>query len=311
MTALADAENLASLARTTCGWRKPGLPLEVVRRYWRDVHSPAIARRAGVFQYRHSPFDPVRQDLFDPVEGIEHACPPEEQLQWQSDVVYVDNAGLDAFFQSPGSDHVKRQLLADIELIVDKSTTYKAVGDNLHTYVDATGDPTPQGPPPSPRFGIFFRQRSSEPEFRQALRALAGRWSQTAGVLRLRMNVFDRPDMEAEKRAGYPVKTHPEHQQYQAWIDLVVEDEHVAKPLLAAGDPREYAAVFSAVHAYPVPAIYTFVYQGRPTLVGLRGYAAYDAIAGLGGTNQTDPELLEWMYGPVIHGSVSSTVRGV
>jgi len=26
--------------------------------------------------------------------------------------------------------------------------------------------------------------------------------------------------MEAERRAGYPVKTHPVEQQYQAWIDL-------------------------------------------------------------------------------------------
>lgn len=298
-----EIENRAGLARTTCGWRKPELDLESVRRYWRDVHSPAISRRAGVYTYRHCPFDAVRPDAFAAIEGLELSAPDDAQLQWQSDVVYLGDAGLTAFLGSPASPQVTAQLLADIEMIVDKSTTYKAVGDNLHTYVDRIENPR-SGPSESPRYGLFFRSRVDEPDFRRGLREVAQTWSSHDGVLRLRMNLFDKPDMEAERKAGYPVKTHPEALQYNAWIDLVVQDESVTSTLakLAAslGD------LATTMHAYPVPAMYTFVYEGRPTILGLRGYAAYVAINGLNATNALDPGLLEWMYGPIVYGTTAT-----
>lgn len=296
-----EVENRAQLARTTCGWPKPALEREAVRRYWRDVHSPAIARRAGVYQYRHSPFDPVDPNVFDTVPGIETSCPDNEQIQWQSDVVYLDDAGLADFLRSPEDPEVTALLLGDIEMIVDKSTTYKALGDNLHTYVDRTGDPTPLGPVPSPRYGVFFRQRpgTSEADLRAVLRALAEVWAEARGVLRVRMNLFEVPDMEAERKAGYPVKTHPPELQYQAWVDLVLDHQHAGGPLLATAG-AELGEVAVAVHAYPVPAMYTFVFSGRPTLAGIRGYAAHDAIEAFGAQHQKDVRLLRWMYGPVV-----------
>lgn len=301
MTDSVETENRAGLARTTCGWPKSGLDREAVRRYWRDVHSPAISRRAGVYQYRHSPFDPVDPGVFGAVPGIETSCPEDRQIQWQSDVVYLDDDGLAEFMRSPENPEVTALLLGDIEMIVDKSTTYRAVGDNLHTYADHTGDPTPLGPVSSPRYGVFFRQRTdvAEADFRIALRSLAEAWAGTAGVLRVRMNLFEVPDMEAERKAGYPVKTHPIELQYQAWIDLVLDDAGAGRSLLAAG----LAEAVSAVHAYPVPGMYTFVFGGRPTLAGIRGYAAHDAIEAFDARHQKDVRLLEWMYGSVIHGS--------
>lgn len=287
-----EIENRSRLARTTCGWPKPEHDRDAVRRYWRDVHSPAISRRKGIYQYRHTPFDPVRPDLFRATSGIELEAPADAQIQWQSDVVYLDDGGLQEFLVSPPDPEVVKQLLGDIEILVDKSTTYKAVDDNLHTYVDRTGDPTPQGPPPSPRFGVFFRSGVDEVTFREGMRSLARRWSEADGVLRLRMNLFDVPDMEAERKAGYPVKTHPLELQYQGWIDLVLEDERVGRTL-------QLEDVASTVHAYPVPMIYTFVWNGRPTIPGLRGYAAWESITAFSAANQRDERLLEWMYGPI------------
>lgn len=288
-----DIENRARIARTTCGWRLPHLDRDAVRNYWRDVHSPAISRRAGVYWYRHSPFDDVRADLFAPVDGIAFDCPADAQLMWQSDVVYLDDAGVQEFMHSPSDPAVTATILADIEMIVDRSTTYRSVGDNLHTYVDDTGDDVPIGPRRHPTYSVFFRSRAPEAEFRAAMRELAREWSRRDGVLRLRLNLFDVPDMEAERRAGYPVKTHPVEQQYQAWIDLVIGDDAVARQLTFPDGP------IGTVHAYPVPALYTFVYDGAPTIIGLRGYAAHQAILGLGATHATEPALLEWMYGPV------------
>jgi hypothetical protein len=298
-----EIENRARLSRTTCGWPKPEHDRAAVRRYWRDLHSPAISRRAGIYWYRHSPYDPVREDLFAAIDDIARGCPVAEQIQWQSDVVYRDEAGLAEFMRSPADPEVTALLLGDIELLVDKSTTYRAVDDNLHTYVDRTGDPTPQGPPAHPRYGVYFRARSAEPAFRDCLRSLARRWSETPGVLRVRLNLFDVPDMEAERAAGYPVKTHPLELQYQAWIDLVIDDDAIAGPLLRDVADLELATHLAAVHAYPVPAYYTFVWDGAPTIPGLRGYPAYQVLEAFGAENQRDPRMLEWMYGAVAHGA--------
>ena len=299
MNTLVETENRAGIARVTAGWKKPGLPLEVVRRYWRDVHSPSIARRAGVYDYRHFQYDPVRADLFDPVAGIGLDCPEGEQLMWTSDVRYADQAGLDAFGLSPDGA-VKTQLLGDIELIVDQSTTYKAVGEMARTFADLTGEATPQGTPTRPTFQLFFRQRGEEAPFRAALTRLAEAWSAVPAVLRVRLSLFEVPDMEAERAAGYPIKTHPVERQYQAWIDLVLADDAAARPLLSA--VPDLAAHVREVHAYPVTTLCTFNYAGKPTLAGLRGWPAYDALTTLGGYNQAEPELLEWMYGPVAQG---------
>lgn len=298
LNTLREIENRASLARITCGWKKPELPLDWVRCYWRDVHSPAITRRVGIYDYRHSQYDIVDPDFFSRIPSIEFECPPLQQLMWNSDVRYQDDAGLAAFDASPDSD-VKPHLLGDIDLIVDQSTTYRSLGADAHTFVDNTGEPTPQGPPTAPTYGVFLRRRSDEASFRQCVRSLAERWSTTDGVRRVRMSLFEVPDMEAERKAGYPIKTHPLELQYQALIELVLDDKQVGKQLLADDDDIDYASHIATIHAYPVIAVYTSVYGGRPTIVGLRGYAAHQAIDALDANNQRQVTLLEWMYGPI------------
>ena len=286
------SENRAGIARVTCGWKLAHLPLELVRRYWRDVHSPGIARRPGLWEYRHLQYYPVDPAVLAPVPGIQLTCPTDQQLMWTSDVRYLDQAGLDLFGGAP-SPAVKAQLLGDIDLIVDQSTTYLVLGDNARTLIDTSGQIAPQGPTPRPTYSVFFRQRGEQAAFRAGMQALAARWAAAPGVQRLRLALFETPDMEAERRAGYPVKTHPPESQYQAWIDLTLASAADALQLLTPDDAR----FVHTVHAYPVPVVYTSVCRGKPTLVGLRGWPAFDAIQGLNAANQRDTGLLEWMYG--------------
>jgi len=304
MSNLTEVENRAAIARITCGWKKPELPLAWVRRYWRDVHSPAISRRSGIYDYRHYQYDDVDPALLDGAEGVQLECPKAEQLMWTSDVRYRDDAGLAAFDATPPPG-VKPHLLGDIELIVDRSTTYRAVGVNARTYADRTGDATPQGPPTAPAYALFMRRRSDEPSFRECVRALARRWSDLDGVLRVRMSLFDAPDMEAERKAGYPIKTHPSKQQYQATVEVVLSGRDVGRDLLGDRVAVDWAGSIRTIHAYPVAACYTSVYAGRPTLVGLRGYAAHQAIRALGADNQKESGMLEWMYGTAARDGVS------
>lgn len=293
-----DVENGAAIGRVTCGWKRPELSLDQVCRFWRDVHSPAISRRAGIYEYRHFQFAPVQADVIRAAAGVQTQAPETEQLMWLSDVRYRDQAALDAFGASPGPEE-KALILADIEMIVDKSTTYLVLGDGGRTLVDRT-EAAPAGPAKMPTFALFFRRKGSEAEFRAHLGELAAAWARLPGVARLRLSLFETPDMEAERRAGYPVKTHPVAMQYQAWIDLSLDDEADAAGLSAEALTPDFAAHVAAVHAYPVRAVYAFVYRERPTLIGLRGYAAHEAISALGGVQHKAPALLRWMYGDVV-----------
>ena len=293
-----DRENLAGIARITCGWKKAHLPLEQVRRYWRDVHSPAISRRAGIYEYRHMQFDAVNSNVFKPIEGINTQCPDDQQLMWLSDVRYRDDADLAIFGQSPGPE-VRAQILADIDLLVDQSTTYKAVGDWAVTYIDEVGEPLPAGPARSNSYAVFFRQRSTLAEFQSCVRGIAERWAKTTGVIRVRLSLFEAPDMEAERKAGYPIKTHPTERQYQAWIDVVFADPDIPATLLSAADGVDYAAHISEVHCYPLASLFKFVDDGQATLIALRGYAAYESIRFFDAQHQMNPGLLGWMYGPI------------
>jgi hypothetical protein len=295
---LAETENRAGLCRITSGWKKPELPIDWVRRYWRDVHSPAIARRAGIYDYRHYQYDPVKDDLLTPLEGVAYDAPPTEQLMWTSDVRYRDEAALAIFDKSP-EGKPKTDILGDIDIIVDQSTTYRAVDDNARTYVDNTGIAMPQGPCASPTYALFFRARGDEADFRACLRKIAETWSRLPGVLRLRLSLFDAPDMEKERKAGYPVKTHPVERQYQALIDLTLDTVARGRSLVNAEDGIDYAAHISTIHSYPVRVVYTSNYNGKPTLVGLRGYPAYAALTALHADNQRQTSLLEWMYGDI------------
>ena len=295
---LADIENKAGLCRVTCGWKKPELPIDWVRLYWRDVHSPAIARRAGIYDYRHYQYDPIDAGFLSKVSGIDDDAPALEQLMWTSDVRYRDEAALAIFDKSPDGKP-KADILGDIDIIVDQSTTYRAVDENAYTYVDNTGVAMPQGPCTSPTYALFVRSQGDESIFRASMRQIAEAWSKKEGVLRLRLSLFDAPDMEKERKAGYPVKTHPVDRQYQAWIDLTVDTKARGQSLIGSDDGIEYAAAISAIHCYPVRAVYTSNYNGKPTLVGLRGYPAYQALTALDAENQRQTSLLEWMYGEV------------
>lgn len=292
-------ENGAGIARITCGWKKPHLDLARVRGYWRDVHSPAISRRPGLYEYRHYQFEEVNASLFAPVTGVIYHAPPGQQLMWLSDVRYRNQAALELSTATPAPE-VRAKILGDIDLLVDQSTTYKSVGADAHTYVDRTGTATPAGPARDGSVSVFFRQRGDDAAFAAGMRALAARWAAAAGVLRVRLSMFEAPDMEAERKAGYPIKTHAKELQYQAWIDLVMDNNAVAQTLMQAGD----AAFIATVHAYPLYSLYTFVYNAKPTLAALRGYAAHAAIEyfGAGAAHQTDHGLLSWMYGPIVDG---------
>jgi hypothetical protein len=290
---LCDIENKAISLALNCGWTAEEPSLEAVRHYHRDVHAPLIARRPGIYQYRHYAFDRIRADLFAPDDSIELDCPVAEQFTAAAAASYL-NAQEHARSLAAMPADLGPLISADIARIQRRTASYVADEPGAgHTFVDTTGFTVPQGPPELPSFGLFFRQRADKQGFREGMKKLAGRWSAQAGVRRLRLTLLE---------VGGTAHTAVENEYlHQAWIDLVIDNEQVATQLRSQS-AKSMRPFVRALHAYPIHERYTYVYGGRPTLVGLRGYAAYQAIREFGATNQKDPRILEWMYGSVVQG---------
>jgi hypothetical protein len=298
---LIDLENRAPVVRVNCGHSSDKHSLASVRRYQRDVHSPAIARNPGIYEYSHFSFDPIRADLFAPVEGLELDCSVDEQINSVAATLFLNEADHAQSIASPPDD-ARPLLVADVPLIQKWTAPYYAQGpDGARTLVDTTGIAVPQGPPAQPSFGLFLRQKSDAKAFRECVNQMIQRWSTYSGVRRLRVTLLE--SNEVKQAAGdYGVKavTSNHGQPHQAWIELVIDNDHVAKQLVSKEDSQNLRRYVSALHAYPIAERYTYVYAGRPTVVGLRGYAAYQAIQEFHAVNQEDPRLLQWMYGSVV-----------
>ncbi len=301
---IAETENLGTVSRTTAGVHKhvtDPAAAEVLHRYIRDVHSPAIARRPGIHVYRHLSLGALRTDLLPPLAGVAFDGRGSGLLTGVGHLDYRDDAALAAFHAEPAGA-AREHLLGDIRVLggpPGRTTTYRTSPGHGHTFVDTTGDPTPQGPTGGHRYAVLLRRRGPAARFAAAVRATAAAWASVGGVRRLRMHLFDPPDMAVESANGYPVFPAPPREHYQAWLDLVLDDDGVGRDL-TWGDGA--AAAFGEVHVQVVPVVYTFVWAGRPTVVGLRGYPAWELITRLGAVNQQDPELLAWMYGPAARG---------
>lgn len=193
-------------------------------------------------------------------------------------------------------------LVADVPLIQQWTAPHYAQGpDAGRTLVDRTGIAVPQGVPPQPQFSLFLRQRADARGFREYVLDLAQRWSNHPGVRRLRITLLQSDDVK-QAAGDYGIKgiASAQGHQFHAWLDLVLATEAVGGQLLSNTHDKGMRTYVSALHAYPVVERYTYVYGGKPTVVGLRGYAAYQAIEEFAADNQNDARFLQWMYGPVV-----------
>lgn len=297
---VAKQENAALITSTVFGgWRKD-VPLEVSYRYWRDVHSVTLARAPGLYQYRLLHLAPNRSDLWSTLEGIDRTL-PEEQPHGIAQILFLSKDDLLTF---GSSELVTKYIHQDEQNLCDRNVTLSSIASNAHTYSDRTKEATPNGEPAYPSFVLCVKQADSTDieQFRQYLvERIVLPWSQQDEVMRLRLHVLE-PYSESENS---PCVSHdwPQVKNYQAWIELMLRDEAAIEQLfLSSGDTRERAQYLKAIHTFPIVARYTLVYDGKPTIAGLRGFPAWQAIQQAGAENQKATDLLETLYGTVVRG---------
>lgn len=296
--AVVKTENKAKVATTFFAWWRTDIPKDLSYKYWRDIHGVWAARTPGFYQYRQLHLDNVEASLLADLAGIETDLPTQDQPNGIAHIFYSS-----AF-------HVKllrlpfavKQAEMDEAYFVSRNAFQKSVLPLSRTYVDKINNPDTNGPLKQPRYILAFKKNKgvSKEDFSHFIvKNLAEPWSKQEQVQRLRLEIME-PYTEIPSSPNGTDHSWDKDKQYQAWIELVLsENENFSRLFDQVADLQKYV---SAIHAYPVREIYTLVYNGKPTLVGLRGYPAAEIIQEVGAEFQASKQVLKFTYGSAVNG---------
>lgn len=289
-------------------WWKPGLDPELARRYWREIHGvmgtwalwkmvpgaePEAASELVMSDMGQLHPERARVNPFSPVDGIDFLWPEENQpglLIWayypNEEAYRTFKALIESFPEAPREN--------DNAFLTERYAQYWG---RAQTYLDETGEGTPQGAVPKPTFSVWFRRRegTSLEAFRAYMHQLANRWSAIDGVVAVRQWDVENPVWQDPESRPISV---PAEQQWETIVDLTLANEEIAEGLF--DDALDHAAHLSAVSTLRIMERYRFVRGGKPTNVGIRGYSAVKLINDVGATFQNDPAVLKFVYGKEI-----------
>jgi hypothetical protein len=297
---LVEHENAAPFTMTAFGWWRTDVSAETNDAYWRDVHGPLAARIPGFFQYR-------QLHLAEPQEGLlamsstVNALPAGEPPEGIAQELFLTRNDLVAFTSHP---FVTDYIFHDEKNLARRNATLPSAEGAARTLADTTAEVTPQGPPRHPTYAVCLQSAADRARLHAHSAAVALRWTDDPGVLRLRFTPLEAYDDTAWQSPGVD-HVWAEAEQCQAWIEIVVTDTAVLRRLATFDD-----AVVRGAHTYPVRAVHTIVFDSRPTDVGLRGWPAVKLIETTGATNQQDPQLLRALYGDVVDGIKADSTNG-
>ncbi|MBC7004547.1 hypothetical protein BIZ37_18455 [Photobacterium sp. BZF1] len=298
-------ENKAEITTSIFAWWRPDVAHEVSFLYWRDVHGVLASRMEGTYQYRQlhlGYIDPEKLYNVEGIEGVELDLPLHDQPNGIAQLLYLSAKDLEAFIEC---DVTVKYVSKDEPYLVSRNAFTMSVTPETRTFIDRNCSGLLNGASKNPRYAIAFKKQegASVDEFRKYLTEFfAEKWSKLGDVQRLRLHLLESYE-ESPSTFASVSHTWDKSKQYQAWIEVELSKDFLISSLFQQSvDLKKY---ISAIHAYPVEAVYTFVYDGKPTLVGLRGYHAAEAIQAAGAENQKSEDLLEELYGKIIHSTNS------
>lgn len=291
-----EIENSAMYCTTVYAWLRKDIPLDTGHNYWRDIHGTLVSRIPGTWLYRQLHWKPVVNVLSARFQHFVKPLSDDDQPQGIAHTFYYDEAGRQKFANHP---FIKKYLLDDEPMLVRLNATLWSKGDNSKTLKDTSNNMTPQGKPDNDEYAVSFilKPALSAARRKQWIVNLAGQLSALPETTRVRYHLLDDYDDE-----NFPDTKVPHHRpaavRYNAWIELGVTPHTDLAGVLEPGLDKMLADL-DTIHIYPVYDKYTIMAGGKPTIVGLKGYPAYQTIMAAGAANQLQPQLLEDIYGKV------------
>lgn len=291
-------ENKAKVFATFFAWWRTDISKDLAYQYWRDVHAIWAARTPGFYQYRQLHLAHVDSTLLSDLEGVETNLSKEEQPNGMAHIAY-SSTFIANLLRKP---FALKQADKDDALFVSRNSYQRSILPLSRTYVDKINNPETNGSLQQPRYVLAFKKSKdvSEKEFRNYLtHHICQPWNNKEEVQRLRLEFMQAHINTAISPNGVH-HSWDKDKQYQAWIELGIT-EHT-QLLSMFDDINNLKKYISAIHAYPIREIYTIVFGGKPTLVGLRGYPAAKIIEELAADFQKSKPVLKFTYGSLVNG---------
>jgi len=291
-------ENKAKVVVAFFCWQKKDISKDLFTRYWRDVHAIWAARTPGFYQYRQLHLDNVNPKLLSDLKGIETELPKEDQPSGMAHIAY-SSSFIANLLRKP---FALKQADEDNSIFVSKNTYQQSILPLSRTIIDTINNPNTNGTLQNPRYVLAFKKNKdiNEGDFRNFLNStLCESWGKRSEVQRLRLDLLNPHNNEPISPLGVE-QTLDNDKQYQAWIELGLTKGTSLNDMFSnILDLNKY---ISAIHAYPIREVYTIVFGGKPTLVGLRGYQAAKTIEEAGADFQKTKDVLKFTYGNAING---------
>jgi hypothetical protein len=273
-------------------------PLDLVFRYWRDVHGVLAARIEGIEQYWQHHLGPPDPVLWPETPGVARAPEPHLTLEGFAEVTFRTPEVGAAMAEDPAA----RRLQQDERNVFRGTFLHSTAPGNTVTLKDTRASNTPQGDDGLYRAILLLRQaRGSESDgFRAFVRdRLAPALAADPDAIKLRLHLFE-PYTGAWDTPGVENALAVD-ESWQGWLELVFPDRARAAAALRSAAVSEVLTEapdrLAAVHVYPVAQVWTPVYRNRPTHIGLRGYPAYETIQAVGAANQKTLPVLQLLFG--------------
>ncbi len=297
-SSVAKTENKAKVVATFFCWQRNDISKDLFTRYWRDVHAIWAARTPGFYQYRQLHLDPVDPTLLSDLAGIETDLPKADQPDGMAHIFY-SSTFMANLLRKP---FALKQATEDEAYFVSCNTYQRSALPLSRTYLDKVSHPDSNGSAPYPRYVLAFKKGKAVTEkafWDYLTQQWIEPWRKRDDVQRLRLELLE--SYVAPPATPNGTDHHwDEDKQYHAWIELWLTADADLYSFFHNSDA--FKQHISAVHAYPIREIYTIVFGGRPTLVGLRGYQAAQTIEEAGAAFQKSKAVLKFTYGPTVHG---------
>ena len=306
LTGVAQAQDRGFAARddaaqmTTNGFldRRDDIAPDLFGLYWRDVHGPLAARIDGMHQYWQHHLGAPDADVL-PVavaaSGVDVAVSDADRLEGLAEVTFASEADRGGMGASPAAG----QLMEDEQNVFKGTYLHSSVKGNTRTLVD-TGPGAPQGERDA--YHAILLIASNETADAQAFRDLVTTQITPAlavsdDVVKVRYHLFEGYDASGWDTPNVD-NDRTQEQAFDAWVEIAYPDRAATEAALAGiADALANPKLITAIHAYPVQAAYTLVYDGRPTLAGLRGASIAENITQVGAANQASLPVLQSMHG--------------
>ena len=294
----AARDDTAQLAVVGVLDRRDDIAQSLFYAYWRDVHGPLAARAVPHFQYWQHHLaapDPALLPGSISDRGIAVDVAQSEHIEGLAESSFTSAEAFSDMGAGPAAD----QLMLDEQNIFKGVYILGSVAGNTRTLIDREPNGAPQGRRDA--YYMILLLAANETGDKTAFRSLvterlAGVLADMEQVVKVRYHLFE-PYSNAWDTPNVD-NTRSQQQAYDAWIELGFTDRDAAcAALMLVGNDLADPELIHALHAYPIREQFTLVYDGRPTLAGLRSHAVTSIIDAAGADNQRSLQVLRVLHG--------------